>query len=157
MAAAPCEFVDLPAIDFSLLPWKSVGDAHHHNYDRASQTERGMPRIGLLPCYQPWSGVDSTLVQTVDSITSKKSLTVNVQIFSTMYSCSQQCTALLTELKLTTPTRTGLLQHGCYCYRHFQDCVAASCYNQQHLMRLNSLSVISHSSRTTCAQLTIFH
>ena len=79
------------------------------------------------------------------SFTAQKSLIVNAHLFSTMYSCSQQCTALLTEIKQTTPTCTWLLQHDCYCYRHFQDCVIASCYSQQHSMCLNSLSMTAHA------------
>ena len=79
----------------------------------------------------------------------KKSLTVNVQLFSTMYSYSHQCTTLLTELKLTTPARTGLLQHSFYYYLQFQYCVAAICYSRQHSMHLNPLAATTHSSCTT--------
>ena len=69
--AAPCEFVDLPVIDFSdfsLLPWKSVGDAHHHNYDlkELQKLREACQELGFFRAIN--HGVDSTLVQTMDSI-----------------------------------------------------------------------------------------
>lgn len=67
--AAPCEFVDLPVIDFSLLPWKSVGDSHDHNYDDLRELQKLREACQELGFFRAINhGVDSTLVQTVDSI-----------------------------------------------------------------------------------------
>eukprot|EP00253_Pinus_taeda_P035747 PITA_35747 len=63
---SPCEFVELPVIDFSLLPWKSGGDAHHHDQRELEKLREACQEWGFFRAIN--HGVNSTLVQAVDSM-----------------------------------------------------------------------------------------
>lgn len=63
---SPCEFVELPVIDFSLLPWKSGGGAHHHDQRELEKLREACQEWGFFRAIN--HGVEPSLVQTVDSM-----------------------------------------------------------------------------------------
>jgi len=63
---SPCDIVDLPVIDFALLPWKSGGDAHHHDHRELEKLREACQEFGFFRAIN--HGVNSTLIPTVDSM-----------------------------------------------------------------------------------------
>lgn len=63
---SPCDIVDLPVIDFALLPWKSGGDAHHHDQRELEKLREACQEFGFFRAIN--HGVNSTLIPTVDSM-----------------------------------------------------------------------------------------